>query len=314
MPRANEAISPYQRLILYGAAKTKKTWWAMNAAEAGYNVLVADSDRGSGIVQALSERAKERIYILETADSAHAPVAFNFMHSFAQTLSIYWNEESQQVSHWPQAGFMEIDLRLPNPNLVFVLDSWSALCRSIDFEFARKNNINLADADKIEWDGYGWAGRVAFWILAQLKSLPCHLIIIGHEHAWDRYTGQKQSRKIVESRIQPYSVSGPHGKQLGREFNDIMRFYRQGITNWIDLDGNINKDAGSRFRAPGLYDWNEFQFATIAGVAQDDTIMQWGEGMPSAVATAAPVALTSPPGAPSIPVPSTAPRIQIPRS
>ena len=112
-------------------------------------------------------------------------------------------------------------------------------------------------------------------MLAQLKSIPCHLIVIGHEHSYDRYTGTKQNRQLVESRIQPISTSGPHGKRVGTEFNDVLRFYREGIHNWIDMDGNKNKDAGSRFRPPGVYQWDQFQFVDAVGEPADKTIIQW---------------------------------------
>ena len=306
MPRGNQQlINPYHRVLLYGAGKMKKTWWALNAAEAGYNVLLIDANRGGGIKEQLNPEAQERVFIVESADSEFAPNAFSFLHAFCGNLCISYNERTRQVSQFPQDGFIQFDLRKHNPNLVFVVDSWTDICRSIDFEFARKNGINLADAEKNDWEGYGWAGRVASWMLAQLKSLPCHLILIGHEHVYERYRGQGRDRKLIETRTQPYSVSGPHGKRVGVEFNDVLRFYRSGITNWIDADGNTDKDAGSRALQPRQYNWNELQFATIAGRAVDDTVIRW-EDAEIFPATAAPTIKSN--------VVSAPPRITIPGS
>ena len=53
------------RLLIYGPAKTRKTWFATKAAELGFNVILIDTDYGFHVTQNLTPEARRRIYHLD---------------------------------------------------------------------------------------------------------------------------------------------------------------------------------------------------------------------------------------------------------
>ena len=62
------------RILMYGNAHTKKTWWAGKAAEAGYNVLLIDGDNNWHILRQIKAEAQKRIQILSMSDNRGRPI------------------------------------------------------------------------------------------------------------------------------------------------------------------------------------------------------------------------------------------------
>ena len=279
MPRASAMNQSLQRFFVYGPGKMKKTWWCLKAAEVGYNVLLIDADAGSAIKDQLSPEAQERIYIVEAMDTETKATAARFMAAFCKEFSLYWDEERKDFSFFPTETTVGLHLAgetsRVRSNLLLVVDSWTALCRSIDFEYALKNNIDLSDAEKTDWDGYGLSGRIATWMLSQIKAAPCHTVVIGHDQIYEKYQGSGKDRKLLESRTQPISTSGPHGKRIAKEYDNMLLFYREGLVNWIDVDGNRLKDAGSRQMAPGKYKWDDVHIGSLLGPVADTEVINW---------------------------------------
>ena len=77
------------RLLLYGPAKTKKTWLAGTAAEAGFNVLLLDNEQGAGILRNLSPEARKRIYRIDIQDDGKRAVAAEFITYFCKFPKFY---------------------------------------------------------------------------------------------------------------------------------------------------------------------------------------------------------------------------------
>ena len=272
MPTAETALKENNRLRIfaYGPAKSKKTWWALKAAEAGYRVLMFSLERGHGIVQQISPEARERIYILDAHDGPTDGYASLFTSMALREYNFYADEARRRVSAKPMAGMEHIDMRGFGADTVIVIDTYTALAISAMRQFSYENNIDLADASKTEWEGYGFSGRMLTWMLVQMRSLPCHVVCIGHATQYDKFkkgTRGKPSTEIEWSRRQPISSSNPHGMTIARDWDHVLYFSIEGRTCWIDTRGNRLEDAGSRALAPDRYNWDELTFGALASMA-----------------------------------------------
>ena len=306
----------YLRVFLYGHAKTKKTWWCGRAAEAGFNTLFIDTDRGSTILKNLTDKALARTHIIPCADRGSDPVAYQFLSEFARTFDVYYHEKRGATSRRPMGDAIHYDFRAPGEETVIVLDSWTATVRSLIQEFSNRNKVDPADAGRVEWDGYRWAGMMATWLIEQLKSLPCHLIIIGHQTTYEKWQGKGQNRKMIFSREQPQSTSNPHGQTLAAHFDEVYRFFMQGTMIKIDTGGHSTMDGGSRLIPPGVYNWEEL---SLPALLKKHGIPLPGDEGPTrtyAVATTGkPTPLVSPakPQAATPSVPAIVPGVQQPK-
>jgi hypothetical protein len=274
MPPADIAAkSPHERLrvLAYGKAKTKKTWWAAQAAEAGFNVILIDGDDGAHIVRNIRADAQARIQIVNVVDTLDRPVFCDFMaRMLAQRANneVIWNEVTRAAQlpttkANPEHSYYVIDVRKFTANDVLVIDSWSALVDSLMMRFAVEQKIDLADAKKTEWEGYGFSGRLATFFLAQLHALPCHVVVISHESVYEKKKnvdkGNGRIEQIVEyTRTQPVSTSNPHAMQLAKHFSDVLHFTQVNeLTYKINAGGEQYRDGGSRNVPPRKYNWPE---------------------------------------------------------
>ncbi len=261
------------RLLFYGAPKTRKTWLAGTAAAAGFNTILLDMDHGYHILlDNLSEEAQKRLTLLECRDSLKAARASTFLTKFLKSGKVWFDEKEKKPILLPQQlndNCIELDVdRHLTKNTVLILDSYTALCASLQFQYAKENNIDLSDAKKVEWDGYGWAGRLASWVFEKLSQLPCHVIVVGHKTIYEKYTGTGKDRKVDWVRQQIKSVSGPHSMTIGDKFSDILYFEAvSSIRTTIDTRPGKDREGGSRVIKPDSYDWNKLQFADICKMA-----------------------------------------------
>lgn len=269
MPTLNQHLeeSKALRLFIYGPPKSYKTYWTLQAAEAGYRVLYFDMDRGADIARLLSPAARERIYVIDCADTVSAPLACHFMSFLLRKNECYFNEKTKALSLFPHAGSIGINLNILGADTIILFDSYTTLVGSIVREYARANNIDLSDAKKSSWEGYRWCGALATWMLDQLKTIPCTTVTIGHDTVYDKYKAHptdSNKQGILEwSKTQPLSSSNPHAMGITAKFTDVLRFYIEGRNPKIDTRGNRLEDAGGRNIDPNLYDMSKLSLASI---------------------------------------------------
>jgi len=255
------------RLMAFGPGKTRKTWWAGTAAEAGFNVILLDSDDGCAILKNLSPAARKRIYRVNIGDTKKRAVAAEFMTWFCKMPSIFWNETDQKRMIKPDVNCIQLDWARFDRNTVVICDSYSALCWSLALRYCIENQIDLADASKTEWDGYRFCGQLATWMLGQLHTLPCHFILIGHQEVYEKYVGTGRDRKIDWTRTQMKSVSGPHAMTIAKGFDEVLYFTIQGSSVSIDLRPEKDRDGGGRVIPPGRYKWEDLSFKEVCKLA-----------------------------------------------
>ena len=272
MPTATDVMTHGmpRRVCLYGPAKSRKTTWALMAAEAGYRVLLLDSDRGSDVLVQLSLAARQRVYIFECHDSAEDAYAAAFTTYAFKTFHFWVNEETRRLSFTKLPGLAHVDFRNFGNDTIVVYDSYTALVQSVVKSFCRENSIDLSDAKKTEWPGYGYAAMYLNWFLGQTKLLPCHLIMIGHSTQYEKYKkipGSDKQGALEWSRRQLKSSSNPHSMGITKEFTDVLYTYVEGRQAYIDTRGNQYEEAGSRTIQPDRYKWEEMSFAALAKAA-----------------------------------------------
>lgn len=256
------------RVFAYGPAKTKKTWWALNAAMANFNVILLDGDDGWHIASQIPKETHHRISIWEVKDQMANPTFAPFLTRLLKDGKITWDESAKKVEMlYPNENCSMLNLNELDSNTILIIDSWTALVSSLTMKFAKENSIDLTDAEKNEWEFYGWAGRLTSFLLNRLKSLPCHVIVIGHSTVYEKKSGKGKQAKTEWARRQPISTSGPAGMQIADKFSDVLFFHTHGTANKIDVSGADDKDGGSRVIPPKDYQWADLQFSTICQAA-----------------------------------------------
>ena len=250
------------RVLAYGMPKAKKTWWALAAAEAGYNVLDLDGDDGWQIGKYLSEAAQKRIEVIEARDRLGQPVFAPFVVQALKRLKFGWNPASNKFDNLGREdGTLQIDLREFTQNDVLILDSWTAFVQSLYVQYAKEQDIDLTDATKTDWDGYNWCGALALWTADVLVSLPCHVIVIAHGTVYEKRS--KDGKSVISQKRQIKSTSGPNAMQLPAKFSDILYFYPKGSAFKIDVKVEEEADGGSRSVPPGTYNWDDLSFERL---------------------------------------------------
>lgn len=269
MPMADEmgdAWGKLTRTLAYGRDKSKKTWWAARAAEAGFNVILVDGDDGASIIRNLPVEAKKRILVADVVDTNHAAFAM-FMATFLKLggNEFLWDEQDKcsvplVTKLNPNHSYIYFNASLLTSNDVFICDSWTALADSTKQKFAKDTGYDLIEVER-SGDQFAlpnFQARFLDFVLSRLHTLPCHVIVIGHEQTWDKSKGTGKDRKIIATLTQPYSSTGPHAQKLGKHFENVLHFYKLSDTAYrISTVGDDTVSAGSRLLAPDRYKWED---------------------------------------------------------
>jgi len=256
------------RVLCYGSAHSKKTWWAGTAAEAGFNVLFLEGDGNWSILQNINKKDHDRINVIDFSDKQKEAVFAKALVRLLKQGKLIWDEATKTATAlkpFPESAVC-IDLTKLTQNDVVVVDSWTALVYSLSVQYSRENGIDMSDPDKADRDYYGWAGKLALWVLNQLKTLPCHVVVIAHSTVYEKYS--KDGKNMEMQRRQPLSTSGPNAMQMASKFTDVLFFYAKGVAFKIDVSGDADKDGGSRSLAPKTYSWDELQFKDLCKAAK----------------------------------------------
>lgn len=261
------------RLLCYGKQKSRKTMWAMSAAEAGFNVLLLDGDDGYHIGMAkkasgskdmlFSEAARKRINVVRLVDSPSNHKFTDFLVEFFRAKGeFFFNENTSKFYRTRPTGIGEvlaIDPTKLTTNDVVIIDSWTALVQSMKLKYSTQNGIDLADAAKTDWPGYGWMGNLSTEIVRMMHSMPCHIVIIGHEQVYEKYQGTGNDRRLVEQRTQVQTTSGPAGRSFGKDFSDILTFNIKSTGTEISTKSSATTEGGSRLIPPDTFIFNNPQ-------------------------------------------------------
>lgn len=282
MPPADQMETEGQqvRVLAYGPAKSRKTWWAFQAAEAGYNVIYLNGENNTKVLQNLSTTARSRIAVLNVYDNIDRPVLASFCTKFLVGYDLRWDDVVNALvllgtACHPAHGHYFLNIRKTTLADVLVLDSWTALVVSVVLQFCAENGIDPEKALKLERDIYGYQDRVQDWMLKQLAVLPCHVIVIAHTATLDLMKKKLDEKgKVIdvpigEQREQPISSSKNHGRKLAKHFTDVLRFHVEGTHVHIDTRAHQEADGGSNTVHEDAQ-WSKIPFSRFAGTRTHD--------------------------------------------
>lgn len=283
------AASSPVRLMLYGREKTRKTMWALSAAALDLNVLLIDGDDGAHIASQFPSKLMQRVAHIRCVDTPEEFIFAKLVTHMVTGKPFAFQEATGRLTSKVGASgewFQCDGLDKLSRNDVLVIDSWTALTASMKLQYSQTNGIDLADAAKTEWPGYGWMQNLTDHILNCLHHLPCHIIVIAHEQQYEKYKGTGKERVLDWQRTQPLGASGNTSGRLGKHFSDIFRFVGKSTKSTsIEAFGKSDQVGGSRYFPPekftyegpgapsGAENWDFSQYAKVAGIK--------GNGAPS---------------------------------
>lgn len=250
MPRG-DAMPPsltLAHLMILAEEKAGKTTWALQAAEAGFNVLMLDGDVGQQRIKDLSPAAQKRVYYMDVSDDLVGDVNPRMIQTVADffvSIKFLWNDTKQKPystrdPHDPETNacldeVWEIYPGRLDHNWVLLIDSWTTLQYSAKLAKAADLGVDIADVEKIERSIYSGVGNRLTNIAVTQQKANCHTIVCGHPTQYEKRRSQegktvkeamKENEQIVEwTKMIPVSSSNPHGFSIGKFFSDI---------GWID--------------------------------------------------------------------------------
>lgn len=269
MPMGNltiEAASAHLRGLFYGKPKTMKTWWALTAAMAGFNVLLFDGDMGHEIINKMPDTGddgkpwKHRVRIIACGDTLKKPVFCDVLTRFLDGKTIKWDDTLSELRPLGDklrdgSSHFVLEATKMTPNDVVIVDSWTALCTSLQHNFYNETSLDIT---KVQKDGntrglFEYTGRLASFILKRLKGLDCHVIVIAHEGVhelskpiFNSQTGKWDREPTGEVNTIIQSTSRNHSASIAGDFSDVLYFNLHGNTNYIDGKATEDRVGGSR--------------------------------------------------------------------
>ena len=284
MPRMDAQIqSPDRRtmILAYGPAKMRKTTWALQAAEAGFNVIMCDFDHSYHVASSLSPEAQARIYHLDMRlpeGSVQNPLGYHLMKS-AEGNRLWANENDRQfvaVSKVePEREYFQFDFTKFTANDIIVIDSWTAFTTHLTA--AMNPVMDATQVSKLEWDDIAKMRHAMDLFLLNLTKCKAHVIVTGHseqnaKRKKDVAANEKPEIAIESIRTQPMSVSRPHAETLAKNFTDVLIFSKPSASMgvYLSTQGSDDVDAGSRMHPPfkGKFDeWPFTKFVSEANLA-----------------------------------------------
>lgn len=271
------------RIMLYGPAKMRKTWWATSAAELGYNVILLDLDYGFHVTRNLSPAARKRIFHFDM----RAPVetyrncAALFLLQLFQSGVAYYDEGARQYVAQtrldPERTYVRFDLTKLGPRDVVILDSWTAFFTQL--VCADRNIIDPAAITKLEWDEYAKFRLALDHFLNNMARLESHFICIGHEDEWakrkpDAPAKAKPEDAIERIRTQIASVSRSHAATMPKAFTDVLYFMAPNAMQGtqISTKGTMDFDAGSRSLPPSVTKFDDLHFSRFVSAEMTEAV------------------------------------------
>lgn len=280
MPRMDQAAPPKNliKLLLIGDGKIGKTHFAGMAAASGFNVLYIDGDVAGPTIARLPDAAKRGIYMLSAHDTIMGGMRdhrfIDLMSEFTSNIKFKWNDSQQRLAKVADKTdeIWEIIPGQMDESCVLVIDSWTGLTESMALRAAQKNSVDLADATTNEMRPvYQSSGLNATSMLQVIRSMPCHVIVLGHPDEYQHKTAPegrsvrdiKENDMIVDwTKFIAKSTSRPHGLQMPKYFTDVA-WMEVSPTGTRKLDFRVKSSRVSGGHFDGFEDTDKYSFANL---------------------------------------------------
>lgn len=258
------------RCLVYGEAKSRKTWWAATAAET-HRVTILDGDNNTNILNNLPEEWKPRVQKIPLAGQPNYPAMVIFLSSLFKLKDFLWDLDKEQVTPLSlvktDGRYLDVSLSRMSTDDVLIIDSWTKLCTDTGVQYATSKNIDPMAGKKKEFDFYGYQDLVLDAILGAMNCLPCHLIVTGHEQFYTTKVKDGVIEKDV-TKLQLVSSTGKHAAKLPAHVSDVLWFKRDGeMKTMIETAGNEYRAGGCASLPPAKYDFDTWKFSDYAKLA-----------------------------------------------
>jgi AAA domain len=287
MPRMNQPSesNSLAKLLLIGDGKLGKSHYSALAAKAGFNVLYFDGDVASATISGmvknkiLTPTEASRIYLLDVCDTLldgrKDSKFFDVMVEFTTSTVFRWNDSQRRIAKRSDTAdeIWEIKPARLDHNCVFIADSWTALCESIMTAAANAHSVDLANATTHEMRPvYQSGGLKSTQMLQLIRSLRCHVIVLGHPDEYS-HTTKPEGKKVKDIRetdlivdwtkMIPKSTSKPQGLQLAKYFTDVawMESNATGSERLVNFKMSDSRVSGGHFKERKNVD--EYSFANL---------------------------------------------------
>ena len=175
-----KAISPLQRILIYGPPKTGKTELAGKLAE--FKKLIwFDLEAGYATLLKLPEEWKERIEIISLPDTRSFPIAIETCLKVIKGSKVKICEEHGKVScpTCTKAGkeSVEVELNALDQDTVVVFDSLTQLTASAIAHITQ----GKPDDYKLDYSDWGNLGKLMEIFLSHIQQANYNVVCISHE-------------------------------------------------------------------------------------------------------------------------------------
>lgn len=266
----DEGTQNLARILCYGTPFLKKTWWALRAAEIGYNVILCDFDNGARIANQIEPAALKRIFRVDmrTAyDKSPNNSAFAALSLAMKSNGVYYDDDlrikATTKTFQDDHTYTEFNLLDATHRDVLIIDSWTSVCTQLD-AFADKIIDPLAVNDVVEQSYYKKTRTYADRIVSGLQRLNCHVIIIGHEIEYAKRKSNAGKKDTPDQAIEwikdsPSSVTKAHGYQMAKDMTDALHFELPNAVQGVYVSTQPTQRAivGSQSVAPQRKPWAE---------------------------------------------------------
>lgn len=280
MPRADNMTEgkPIHVLVI-GPSKVGKTWWALQAAKAGFNLVYLDGDAAQGALAQQPDEIKRRVMYMDMRDTYdngnYVPRFATLLDAAMRTSPFLWNDTGNRTFKrevaQPDDDVWKLRLSRLGMKDVLVIDSATSLSYSIMRQIADNSGMDITEVDKAERSVYAAARNKLTGILNMIQVAPCHVIMVAHSEEWEQRRKKpglvKDSSKednmiIVGTRQVPSSVSKQFGSTMAKFFTDVG-WMSMGVTGErvIDFSSTPDREAGGRFTDKKSLD--DYSFAAI---------------------------------------------------
>lgn len=273
------------RVLCYAKPMMRKTTWALKAAEAGFNVIYFDFEGQIQVANQLSPEARGRIFRVNCATNAKTFAncgLFMVLRAMAGERMLYDEEARVFVPATrveADKTYVSIDLTKATYRDIVCTDSWTAMVEVM--QMIAQGNVDPANVSKLEWDDIAKNRHAMDLFVANMKKLRTHFLVTGHVETYakrkkDVAANEKPEIAIESVRIQPVSVSRPHGEVMAKGFTDVLRFTKRSETTgvMITTKGDDDTDGGSRSMPPAVYKFEELNFTNFVPKSHAEAVAQ----------------------------------------
>jgi len=262
------------RVIVYGAPKTRKTWWAGTAAKT-HRVWLLDGENGATILNQLPEAYQKNISRIPLGVNPGQASFATFIKKFAEMLPFIWAANKGSVVLPSQADdqedlYIAVDQDKLNSDDVIIIDSWTTIVQETVLLYTQLNNLNILQPKKRDYAFYDFQNQVLDTILSTLNKLPCHVILIGHAYEYEYEledisdNGFRKKSAATKRKIGIQSCTSKHSQKVPANFGEVLYFENKDEnTTLINTGSSPNREGGCRsiaanvFQFPG-WEWKDF--------------------------------------------------------